>query len=75
MHPAVDAGFTRIEPNIDPNLRSALFDLAEILRKFQKGRYFCFKFSKCFHFFRPDIRGSMSLRYPAFLFSKRALKF
>ena len=51
MHPAIDTVFPRIEPDIDPNLRSALFDLAEILRKFQKGRYFYFKFSKCFQLF------------------------
>ena len=54
-------------------LTGALFDLAENFRKFQKGRYFYFKFSKCFQlFFQPDIQGSVSLRYPAFLFSKRA---
>ena len=73
MHPAVDAGSARIEPDIDPNLHSALFDLAEILRKFQKGRYFYFKFSKCFQlFFQPDIQGSGSLRYPASLILRLA---
>ena len=51
MHPAVDAGFPWFEPDINPDLHSALFDLAEIFRIFQKGRYFYFKFSNSFQKF------------------------
>ena len=63
MHPAIDTVFPRIEPDIEPNLRSALFDLAEILRKFQKGRYFCFKFSKCFQFLSAGYLGGVDPPY------------
>jgi len=74
MHPAIDACFAWIEPDIDPDLHCTLFDLEDILRKFQKGRYFYFQFSNSFQKIFAGCFGALCSEMSGFIyFQKRQL--